>query len=58
MTIDDEVKRRWGRTPAYAESRRRTATYTQGDWQRQNAQAEAIESALVGAMAAGLEPDS
>lgn len=33
-TYEDEVRDRWSDTDAYAESRRRTGSYTEEDWQR------------------------
>ena len=38
----DETRERWGNTPAYAQSQRRTNAYKEEDWRRISAQAEAI----------------
>ncbi|TDD01959.1 MerR family transcriptional regulator [Nonomuraea diastatica] len=54
---DPEVERRWGDTEAYAESRRRIATYTKADWLEQKAEAAAITDDLVAACKAGLPAD-
>jgi len=35
-----EVRDRWGETDSYAESRRRTASYTEDDWRRQRTETE------------------
>jgi DNA-binding transcriptional MerR regulator len=53
-----EAHERWGTTDAYAESRRRVASYGKADWLRLKAEAQAINDRLVGAMRAGLAPDS
>ncbi len=49
-----EVERRWGGTDAYAESRRRVASYTKGDWVELKAEAEAIGAELAAAFTGGL----
>jgi MerR family transcriptional regulator, thiopeptide resistance regulator len=54
----DEVRERWGETEAYAESTRRSATYTTEDWRRISADQEAVERRLAAAMAAGLPAGS
>src|SRR5688572_14940810 len=38
-----EVEERWGETDAYAESKRRTATYTKDDWLQILAEGEDVE---------------
>jgi DNA-binding transcriptional MerR regulator len=53
-----EVERRWGAGDAYAESRRRVASYTKADWLELRAEAEAIGTDLAAACKAGLAPDS
>jgi MerR family transcriptional regulator, thiopeptide resistance regulator len=53
-----EAEERWGDTDAYAESQRRASSYTKDDWQRMQAEQEAVEQRLAGALAAGLAPDS
>ena len=39
---EDEANERWGKSDAYAESRRRTKGYTKEDWQRIRAEGDAI----------------
>ena len=53
-----EVEERWGTTDAYAESRRRVASYGKADWLRMKAEGQAVNEQLVGAMRAGLAADS
>jgi MerR family transcriptional regulator, thiopeptide resistance regulator len=53
-THADEAQERWGDTDAYAESRRRAASYTKADWLRMKAEGKAINDRLVAAMSAGL----
>lgn len=50
---EDEVKERWGDSPEYSESARRTRSYSKEDWQRYKAEAKAIGDALVALMHAG-----
>lgn len=38
----DEARARWGSTPAYAEGRKRESAYTGADWQRIQAEMEAL----------------
>ena len=52
-----EAEERWGSTEPYAESRRRTSSYTKADWQRLRAEGEAIEVELAACLDAGLPPD-
>ena len=54
---DDEVQRRWGATDAYAESARRTATYSKADWQAIKAESDEITAAFGAALHRGLAPD-
>src|SRR5665811_1655410 len=54
----DEVKERWGETDAYAESASRTAANTPADWKRQSVDADDVNQALLGLMAAGIPADS
>ena len=51
-----EVKDRWGETDAYAESARRSASYTKDDWKAIKHESEAIGSGLGAALAAGKVP--
>jgi MerR family transcriptional regulator, thiopeptide resistance regulator len=53
-----EVEQRWGSTPAYAESKRRTSRYGPEDWAAIKAEAAAIVEAFAAARAAGHAPDS
>jgi DNA-binding transcriptional MerR regulator len=53
-----EVEERWGDTDAYAESARRTASYTKADWERMKAESAEPLNKLTSAMNAGLAPDS
>ncbi|MFJ6987408.1 MULTISPECIES: MerR family transcriptional regulator [unclassified Streptomyces] len=52
----DETRQRWGDTPAYAESRRRTARYTKRDWQRMRDESAAWSERYVAALTAGEPP--
>ncbi|MEN8654945.1 MerR family transcriptional regulator [Streptomyces sp. 21So2-11] len=53
-----EVEERWGGSDAYRESRRRSASYTKEDWQRIQAEADAINRRFVALMESGAEPES
>ncbi|HEX5397025.1 MAG TPA: MerR family transcriptional regulator [Candidatus Limnocylindria bacterium] len=53
-----EVEERWGKTDAYRESARRTASYTKADWERIKAQGQAAIEQVVAAMQAGKPADS
>ncbi len=53
-----EARERWGDTDAYRESRRRTSSYRKDDWLQIKAESDEIEGRLLGAMQAGLAPDS
>jgi DNA-binding transcriptional MerR regulator len=48
-----EVEQRWGETPAYRESQRRTSQYDKQTWRLLGEEAERITSGLAAAMAAG-----
>lgn len=52
----DEARERWGGTPAYEESQRRTAGYSKDDWRRMRDEGDEIEAALAVAMSAGAPP--
>jgi DNA-binding transcriptional MerR regulator len=52
----EEVKERWGKTEAYAESARRTKNYSKEDWARIGAEQETLCRAFADAMGKG--PDS
>jgi DNA-binding transcriptional MerR regulator len=53
----DEVTERWGDTDAYAESARRTASYTKADWAAMKIESEAVNGRLIDALQAGLPAD-
>jgi DNA-binding transcriptional MerR regulator len=53
-----EAAERWGDTDAYAQSWRRTSTYSKEDWQRAQADAEAVVEEFMRCKQAGLAPDS
>ena len=48
-----EAEERWGTTEAWAESHRRTSSYTKDDWLRVRAEQEDLEARMAAAMAAG-----
>ena len=52
-----EVRERWGDTDAYAESARRTSTYSEDDWATIKAQGDAIESDWASLLASGEPAD-
>ena len=54
---DEEVRRRWGTTDAYAESARRTAAYSKADWQALKAESDDITADFVAALDRGSAPD-
>jgi hypothetical protein len=53
---EDEARERWGGTPAYQESQRRTKGYTKEDWQRIRSEADAIHARLAELLASGTPP--
>ena len=53
---EEEAKERWGKTDAYAESKRRTKGYTKEDWQRIRGEADAITGELAEVFARGAPP--
>jgi DNA-binding transcriptional MerR regulator len=53
-----EARERWGDTDAYAESHRRTSSYTKDDWVRIGQQSAAIEAELVACLDAAEPADS
>ncbi|MGM7669659.1 MerR family transcriptional regulator [Microbacterium sp. A93] len=53
-----EARDRWGQTEAWAESQRRTAAYTQADWERISAETEENNRLILAAMDAGQPADS
>jgi DNA-binding transcriptional MerR regulator len=56
--FEREAGERWGQTEAYAESKRRVARMTKGEWAAVRAEGEEIDSLLAGAMRSGLGPTS
>ncbi len=54
---EDEARERWGDTPAFAESQRRTKGYTKEDWQRIRAESDAIYARLAELLGAGTPAD-
>lgn len=52
----DEVAERWGDTDAYAESTRRTGSYSKETWQHIRTEAQAIEENLAELKRAGIDP--
>jgi DNA-binding transcriptional MerR regulator len=53
-----EAEERWGDTEAWAQSQRRTATYTKEDWVQIKAEADAVEQRFATALRAGVPADS
>lgn len=53
----EEVRKRWGGTDAYAESARRTSSYTEDDWTAIKAETETIEAGFADLLAAGVPSD-
>lgn len=53
-----EAEQRWGDTDAWAQSRRRTSSYSADDWKAAMAEQQAAAQRLVDAMQAGLPADS
>jgi DNA-binding transcriptional MerR regulator len=54
---EEETAKRWGDTPHYAESKRRTKTYTKEDWKAIRDEAAQIAEALGEALASGVAPN-
>jgi MerR family transcriptional regulator, thiopeptide resistance regulator len=53
---EDEARRRWGDTPEFAESLRRTRSYGEADWAAIRAEADAIGAEFAALMEAGVDP--
>lgn len=53
-----EAERRWGQTPAWKQSRERTAGYTKADWERIKAEGEAVNAEFARLLDAGTPTDS
>jgi DNA-binding transcriptional MerR regulator len=54
----DEARERWGGTDAYAESARRTNSYTADDWQQVSAEADEVHQRFLLLMDSGTPADS
>jgi DNA-binding transcriptional MerR regulator len=54
---EEEARARWGATPEYAESRRRTTAYSAADWDAIRAEADAIGEAFAALERAGAAAD-
>lgn len=54
--LEEEAEKRWGQSPEFAESRRRTKGYRPEDWARLKKEAAAIEAQLAALMSAGRSP--
>jgi MerR family transcriptional regulator, thiopeptide resistance regulator len=54
---EPEAKERWGKTEAYAESKRRTKGYTKEDWRRMGSEADVIINELAELFASGAAPE-
>ncbi|AWL32986.1 MerR family transcriptional regulator [Streptomyces albidoflavus] len=54
----DEARQRWGRTDAYRESQRRTASYTKADWQRLKDEFDALHARVAELLAQGVPADA
>jgi DNA-binding transcriptional MerR regulator len=53
-----EAQQRWGQTPAYRESHRRTSAYTKADWQRMKSETAEVEDRYLAAFRSGLAAGS
>src|SRR5690349_15796844 len=53
-----EVEERWGETDAYAQSRRKTSSYTKEDWLRIKAEGADVEARFAAALRDGAPADS
>lgn len=53
-----EAEQKWGETPEWTESQRRSKSYSRDDWVQIKAEGEAVEKALSDAFRAGLPADS
>jgi MerR family transcriptional regulator, thiopeptide resistance regulator len=54
---EDETKQRWGHTDAYAESKRRTKSYTRAEWERFATEQSQVYREMVSLMTSGIGPD-
>jgi DNA-binding transcriptional MerR regulator len=55
---EEEVQERWGETDAYAQSKRRTSSYTKEDWVRIKEEGDAVERRFAEALRSGVPADS
>jgi DNA-binding transcriptional MerR regulator len=55
---EEEAKKRWGNTDAFAESGKRTARYNKDDWKRMGEEAEVVNQRLADLFGAGLAPSA
>jgi MerR family transcriptional regulator, thiopeptide resistance regulator len=53
---EDEARARWGKSEAFAESKRRTSAYGPDEWASIREESDAITAALAGLKAAGVPP--
>lgn len=53
---EEEAQQRWGDTPAYKESKRRTSRYGKKEWQQIKADGEVLTREFVALMEAGVKP--
>ncbi len=53
-----EAQQRWGETRAWKQSASRTKRYTKADWEKIKAEGDAVNTAFVAAMEAGMPPSS
>jgi hypothetical protein len=54
----EEAEQRWGGTPEFAESQRRTAAYQEDDWERIKSEADDVSARFAALMSAGAAADS
>lgn len=54
----EEARERWGGTDAYAESERRTGSYTVDDWKQVSAEADEVNQGFLQLIASGTPADS
>ena len=52
---ETEVKKRWGETEAYKQSKKRTSNYSKADWTKMKAEEKAIWQDAAKAMGEGME---
>ncbi len=57
-SYSDEARKRWGKTDAYKESERRTAGFSQNDWEELSGGMDEIMSGFARLNAEGISPGS